>query len=296
MWPLTRMMANRTRPETLSASRRKRRPALECLEEKQLLSITFGADGNGTYAFNSSNLSKVEINSAIPTAMTEGADGTLFVSYNSNGWQGTYRYDYSSGQWTGLTSWTSTAMSAGQDNSLFVTLNGHGTWELYGANWTELASHDAYNLAAVNSSWVYASFGGTRYGTWSDEGGSWTQIASHIPVAMDAIPDGTMYASFSGLGTYEDNGHWTKITPDVANAIAAISDQEMIASFADQGTVDYYDSYGQWVGSGMQPEVSTALGHSGSTVIMSLSGVGTYTNDVSIWYTQYVGGESYLVG
>src|SRR5262249_61543689 len=52
MWPLTRMMAPRTRPKSPSASRRKRRPGLECLEEKQLLSITFGAYGSGTYAFD----------------------------------------------------------------------------------------------------------------------------------------------------------------------------------------------------------------------------------------------------
>jgi hypothetical protein len=189
-------------------------------------------------------------------------------------------------------------MSAATDNSLYASFSGLGTWELNGGSMKELASHDAYNLAAVNSSWVYASFGGTRYGTWSDEGGSWTQIASHIPVAMDAIPDGTMYASFSGLGTYEDNGHWTKITPDVANAIAAISDQEMIASFADQGTVDYTDFSSQypWVGSQLQPEVANALGHSGSTVIMSLEGYGTVVNDLNVWYYQYVGGESYLVG
>jgi hypothetical protein len=285
------MMTTRTRPKSLSASRRKRRPALECLEEKQLLSIVFGSDSTGTYAFDYNAGQRSQISSQNPVAMHEGADGTLFLSFAGNG---TWRYDYGSRQWTELTSWVANVMSAATDNSLYASFSGQGTWELNGGSWTELASHDAYNLAAVNSSWVYASFGGTRYGTWSNEGGSWTQIASHIPVAMDAIPDGTMYASFS-TGTYEDNGHWTKITPDVANAIAAISDQEMIASFADKGTYEYDDDYGQWVGSGLQPEVATQLGHSGSTVIMSLSGVGTYANDINIWYYKYVGGESYLV-
>ena len=130
MWPFTRSMATRTRPESLSASRRKRRPALECLEEKQLLSITFGADSNGTYAYDSIAASRRPIDSAIPVAMTEGMDGTLFASYNG---QGTWRYDYGINSWTPLTSWTASVLSASQsDNALYLSFSGQGTWEFDG--------------------------------------------------------------------------------------------------------------------------------------------------------------------
>jgi hypothetical protein len=44
-WPFTRMMATRTQPKSLSASRSKRRPELEGPEEKTLLSLTFGTGG-----------------------------------------------------------------------------------------------------------------------------------------------------------------------------------------------------------------------------------------------------------
>ena len=298
MWPFTRMIATRTRPESLSASRRKRRPALECLEEKQLLSIVFGADSNGTYAFNSSNLSRVAINSAVPTAMTEGADGTLFASYNSNGWQGTYRYDYSSGQWTGLTSWTSTAMSAGQDNSLFVTLNGHGTWELYGGTWTHMASHDALLLAAVNSNNAFASFGGSDYGTWADVNNAWKEInPGAVPIAMDASSDGTLFVSYAGnssaggYGTYSFTNEygWYQITPDVANSIASLYDGWYIGSYPD-GTFEGSDYY---KGNEITSELATQLGHSGdhNTVIGSWSS-GTYVWDGN-W--EYVGPQSIYV-
>jgi hypothetical protein len=47
-------MTTRTQPKTLSASRRKRRPELECLEEKKVLSTLFGdyPAASGTWAYN----------------------------------------------------------------------------------------------------------------------------------------------------------------------------------------------------------------------------------------------------
>jgi hypothetical protein len=283
-------MATRTRPKTLSASRRKRRPELECLEEKQLLSITFGADSTGTYAYDSIAQSRREINSSIPLAMHEGADGTLFVSYNSGPYQGTLRYDYGPNRWTGLTGWTSTVMSASPDNTLVVTLNGHGTWQFDG-HWTQLASHDALNLAASHDDYGYASFGGTRYGTWEYSPGGWDQIDGAPALTMDATPGDTLYASYSNDGTwsYTLDAGWNQITSDTANAIAAISDYEMIGSFAD-GTYDYIYEYGTEITS----EVATQLGHSGSTVIGSWSS-GTYTYDVYTKNWQYVGLPSYEV-
>src|SRR6516162_9729101 len=193
MWPFTRTMATRTRPKTLSASRRKRRPQLECLEEKQLLSITFGADSNGTYAWDSIAQSRRQIDPAIPVAMTEGMDGTLFASYNG---QGTWRYDYGINSWTPLTSWTASVLSASQsDNAL------------------------------------YLSFSGDKTGTWEAHGG-WYQLTSAVPLAMDATPGGTLYASFSygdpasgGTWSYNPGNFWTgynywmRLTTDVAATI-----------------------------------------------------------------------------
>ena len=204
MWPFTRSMVTRTRPKTLSDSRRKRRPQLECLEEKQLLSIVFGADSNGTYAYDSIAASRRQIDSAIPVAMTEGMDGTLFASYNG---QGTWRYDYGINSWTPLTGSVANVLSASHsDNALYLSFSGQGTWE-YDGYWVQMASHDALQLAAVNKSWVYASFGGDKTGTWSSRGG-WHQINSDLPVAMDATPGGTLYASYSGYGPASD-GTWS---------------------------------------------------------------------------------------
>src|SRR5262249_49230330 len=157
MWPLTRMMATRTRPKSLSASRRKRRPGLECLEEKQLLSITFGAYGNGTYAFNSGGAGFRQIDTAVPTAMREGADGTLFAVYDN----GTYRYDYGSNHWSLLTSGKASALSAARDNTLFGSFS-DGTYEFNGS-WHRLTTAVATDLAAVSNNNVYASYSD---GTW----------------------------------------------------------------------------------------------------------------------------------
>jgi hypothetical protein len=295
-------MATRTQPKTLSASRRKRRPQLESLEEKQLLSIVFGADSNGTYAYDSIAASRRPINSAIPVAMTEGMDGTLFASYNG---QGTWRYDYGTNSWTPLARAVASHLSASQsDNALYLSVSGRGTWE-YDGYWVRMDSHDALQLAAVNKNWVYASFGGDKTGTWSSQGG-WYQINPNIPVAMDATPGGTLYASFSygdpavggtwsyNPGNYLTGGNnWMRLTTSVADTIAAISDTDMIGSF-DDGTWDYQNGWNSQ-GYELTTEAATQLGHSGSTVIGSWYPSGTFTYDASTLYWQYVGTQSYLV-
>ena len=111
MWPFARSMATRTRPKTLSASRRRRRPELECLEEKKVLSTLFEADPVATWAFND-QAGWRNINPAIPVAMKEGRDGTLFVSYKSGPRLGTWRYDYGSINWTLMTGATASVLSA----------------------------------------------------------------------------------------------------------------------------------------------------------------------------------------
>jgi hypothetical protein len=233
------MMATRTRPKSLSASRRKRRPGLECLEEKTLLSTLFEADPAATWAFND-QAGWRNINPAIPVAMKEGRDGTLFASYNSGPHLGTWRYDYGSNNWTLMTSWTASVLSASQsDNTLFASFSGQGTWEFNGS-WHQLASHDAFNLAAVQNGEVYAVFGGDKAGTWHADNGGWHQLTTASPVAMDASPDGALYVSYSD-GTYEYDGGWTKITPDVATQIAAINNQNFVGSFVD-GTFEYFPS------------------------------------------------------
>jgi hypothetical protein len=206
------------------------------------------------------------------------------------------RYDYGPNRWTGLTSWTSTVMSASPGNALYATLNGHGTWELSNGSWQQLASHDAYNLAAVDSGMAYASFGGNRTGTWEwingNPNGGWNQITAAVPIAMDASTGGTLYASYSGDGTYSysDYEGWVQITSDVANAITVVSDDEMIGSFAD-GTYECNQINQNYK---ITSEVATQLGHSGSTVIGSWSsGIYTYEYYTTDW--QYVGTQSYQV-
>ena len=234
--------------------------------------------------------------------MTEGMDGTLFASYNG---QGTWRYDYGINSWTPLTGSVANVLSASHsDNALYLSFSGQGTWE-YDGYWVQMASHDALQLAAVNKSWVYASFGGDKTGTWSSQGG-WYQITPNIPVAMDATPGGTLYASYSGYdpasdGTFSYNpgnfwvgyNYWMKVTTDVADTIAAVSDTEMIGSFYD-GTWDYQN---WWNSQGYEitTELATQLGHSGSTVIGSWSPSGTFTYDASTYSWQYVGEQSYYV-
>jgi hypothetical protein len=269
-------MTTRTRPKTLSASRRKRRPELECLEEKKVLSTVFGAYSSGeTWAFND-QAGWREINSAVPIAMKEGTDGTLFASYNSGPRLGTWRYDYGSNNWTGITGAVASVLSASQsDNTLFASFSGGGTWEFNGI-WHQLASHDATMLAAVSNNDVYASLTGTRTGTWHYNNG-WNQLTTAVPIAMDASPDGAMYASYSD-GTYNYQGWsdlfdsgWTKVTSKVATQIAAINDLSFVGSFVD-GTDEYTGGFCYTV----TTDVYTHLGHSGSTIIGS-DGSGTFT-------------------
>jgi hypothetical protein len=285
-------MATRTRPKTLSASRRKRRPQLECLEEKQLLSITFGAYSSGqTWAFND-QAGWRQINPTIPVAMKEGTDGTLFASYTSGPHQGTQRYDYSTNQWTQLTGAVASVLSASQsDDTLFATFSGQGTWEESNGLWHQLASHDATMLAAVSDGNVYAVFSGDKTGTWSSNGG-WHQLNTFVPIAMDASPDGALYASYFGFygypeGTWQYAGYstlfwtgWSRETGDVATQIAAVSSTDFYMTSADgtfevsAGTYFYspfapQDLFGFAVE--LTPDVATHLGHSGSTMIGSFN-------------------------
>jgi hypothetical protein len=254
-------MTTRTRPKTLSASRRKRRPELECLEEKKVLSTVFGSYPSGTWAYND-QAGWLHLNEADPIAMKEGTDGTLFASYNNGPYQGTWRYDYGSNTWSELTSWTASVLSAsGRDNTFFGTFSGNGTWEFNGS-WHQLASHDATMLAAVANDDVYAVFTGDKTGTWHSKGG-WNEITSAVPTVMDASRDGAMYASYSD-GTWEYDGGWAKQTDHVAIAIAAISNNEFWGSFSSQsfsGTYFYFEgsvAYGTL-------NVASHLGHSPST-------------------------------
>jgi hypothetical protein len=155
-----------------------------------------------------------------------------------------------------------------------------------------LASHDAYNLAAVGHDWAYASFGGSRYGTWEDVNGGWDEIdPGVVPITMDASTDGELVASYAGNGTYSyDTGGWFQITTDPANAITVVDDYNVIGSYAD-GT--YHGTDGS-KGYEISPELATQLGHSGNTVIGSW-GSGTYTYDAYTTNWQYVGSPSYQV-
>jgi hypothetical protein len=297
------MMTTRTRPKTLSASRRKRRPELESLEEKKLLTTFFGAYPDGTWAFNQSAGWR-HLNEADPVAMKEGEAGTLFVSYNNGPFEGTWRYDYGPNTWTELTGAVASVLSASQtDNTMFATFPGQGTWEL-DASWHQMASHDATMLAGVADGDVYAVFTGDKSGTWHSKGG-WNEITSAVPTVMDASTDGAMYASYSD-GTWEYFGSsnvffngWERQCATAATQIAAISNSEFFMSLAveetpsespvgqewDPGTYEVFG--GTFSGVFPFPEgfrfmqtsdVPTHMSHSGNTMIGSFSN-GTSTEE-----------------
>jgi hypothetical protein len=273
MWPFTRSMAARTRPTTLSASRRQRRPGLECLEEKKLLATVFGSYPDGTWAYNDAAGWR-HLTTAIPMAMHEGPDGTLYASYNSGSFTGTFRYDYGPNRWTELTSATTSTLTASMSfvdaNAFFATYS-NGTWEFDGS-WHLLTSAHASQLAAVSADDVYMSFNeGANNGTWHYDGG-WDKITAAIPTVMDATRDGALYASYSD-GTWEYDGGWTKLTSSVATSIAAITDNDWWGSFSN-GTYAYFD--GSVYAS--TTAVATHLGHSTWMVIGSFSD-GTWTYD-----------------
>jgi hypothetical protein len=96
----------------------------ESLDERVLPSITFGASANGTWAVDSNTGATKQVTSAVPSAMTEGSDGTLFATYPN----GTWEYNYANNNMTQLTPGTATAMSASSDNTL-VASYGWGTWQ-----------------------------------------------------------------------------------------------------------------------------------------------------------------------
>ena len=298
MWPFTRSMTTRTRPKTLSASRRKRRPELECLEEKKVLSTLFTAYSyDQTWAFND-QAGWLHLNEADPIAMKEGTDGTLFASYNNGPYQGTWRYDYGPNTWTQEAGAVANVLSASQtDNTLFASFSGQGVWEFNGI-WHQLASHDATMLAGVSNNNVYAVFSGDKTGTWSSNGG-WHQLNTFVPIAMDASPDGALYASYYGYpdGTWQYAGYstlfwdgWTRETADVATQIAAVSSTYFYMSSAD-GTfsVDAGTYFYQFLGppdtfgyeSFLTLDVATQLGHSGYTMIGSFLDSTTRTFDGS---------------
>jgi hypothetical protein len=250
-------MTTRTRPRTLSASRRKRRPALECLEEKNLLSIVFASfDGihqpgfSGTYAYDSTQPNSLrQITPAVPTAMSEGADGTLFAAYAN----GIYRYDYGSNTWTGVDTGPAIALSAARDNSVFASFtNGplYGTYEIDGSfNGIvhQLTTNVAPKLAAVSHDHVYLSLNdGWNDGTYEYNQGTVSQISLFEPTAMAASPDGTLFASYGGSVTgtweYNDLNSWTKLYSEPATNLVAISYGDYVGTFSD-GT---YEWNGAW--------------------------------------------------
>jgi hypothetical protein len=237
MWPLTQMMKTRTRTGGRETSRRARRPQLESLENRTVLSITFAAfNGDGTYAYHSAygpSSGWSEITSWIPSIMAEGADGTLFATFPYGG--GTWRYDYGSNQWTELTNQTAVALSAATDNTFFGSFTS-GTYE-YNGSWYRLTTDIASQLAAVSNHNVYLSLGS---GTWQADHGSWTQLTSAIPIAMAASPDGTLFASYDGYGTFEwtADGGWVQRAMNAATQLDAVSNQMFYAEL-NNGLYEY---------------------------------------------------------
>jgi hypothetical protein len=192
-------MTTRTRPNGRKAARRAQRPRLESLEDRTVLSVTFGVFNDGIWAFNTApNTGWRHISNAIPNAMDEGASGTLFESQPG----GTFRYDYfannGQGKWTQLTVNKASALNAAHDNTFFGSY-ASGTWEFDNSGWHLLTSNVATKLAAVSDNHVYGSYGGNVAGTWYFNG-AWHLIAPAVPNAMDASPGGALFASYA-IGT-----------------------------------------------------------------------------------------------
>jgi hypothetical protein len=233
-------------------------------------SVLFGAYGNGTFAYNTGNGSWRQINSAAPTAMTEGSSGTLFASMSD----GVYKYTYANNSWVKLTSYTASVMSASRDNTLFATLNGRGTWEYHGS-WKLINFLGADTLAAVAYDRVY---GGYHDGTWAYKQNNWSPVTPSKPVAMSATSDGTLFVSYNDNGgaTYRFNGSWQEITGHVAQAIDAVSDSSFFGTFANGGTFQYQSGNGLRT---ISSEVAPHIGGDGSTFIGDFSsGTSIYQN------------------
>jgi hypothetical protein len=276
------MMATRTRPKSLIASRRKRRPGLECLEDKTLLSITFGAYGNGTFAYNSGGTGWRQIATEIPNAMHEGSDGTLFASFPG---LGTFRYDYGSNQWTGLTSWVARTLSASQDNTLFASFSA-GTYEFNGSQNHQLTPLVATELAAVGNNDVYMSFGAFSpyYGTWqynSNLGSiAMYRLNTAVPSAMAASPGGALFVSYVD-GTYEYNNVFTRLTTSIATQLAAVSNTEVYGTYS--GLTGTYLLYNGSL-TQIDPFTEDHLGNDGATLICSYSyGLNQVNNVTGTW-------------
>jgi hypothetical protein len=273
-------MATRTRPKSLNASRRKRRPGLECLEEKQLLSITFSAYPHGTYAFDSGGAGFRYISPAIPTAMHEGSDGTLFASYSN----GTYRYDYGSDHWSQLTTAQATALTASRDNTFFGSYS-TGTYEFNGS-WHLLTSGIARNLAAVSNENVFLSFDS---GTFHYEAGAFTQISPNVPTAMAANFDGTLFASYGGTvhGTWEyhEVAGWTQLDPEPAKELVARSYGAFVGTYST-GTWQFGESAGwKLLSSNEADHLGAAFTDHGVTLIGSYGSTagGTWIFENGVW-------------
>jgi hypothetical protein len=256
-----------------------------------VLSVTFAAYSNGTFAYNSANSSWRQINPAIPMAMDEGSDGTLFASYANSG---TWRYDYGNNNWTKLTPATTSILSVGSSvgANTFYGSYGNGTWEYDTATyWTQLSPVGATHLAAVGFNNVYASFSnGTSH--YTNQG--WQLITAAVPSVMAATQDGALYASYNGSGTWEygDNESWSRLTTAVATQLTAVTGNQiptalgfqLYATFAN-GTFGY--NAGLYSGGWRQltGNVASQIGIDADydTLIASFS-YGTYTFDGTGWH------------
>ena len=282
-WPVTQMWQTKTRPDTRNSQRRARRPQLENLEGRIVQSILFGAYGNGTFAYNTSNGSWREVTNRVPNVMTEGSSGTLFASFSD----GVYRYTYGNNKMVKLTSYTASAMSAASDNTLFATLVNAGTWE-YAGHWQRISANEADELAAVAKNRVFGSFSN---GLMAYDNNHWFSVTSSEPVAMSATSDGTLFASYNGGGTYKFDGQWHGITGTVAARIEAVSDTSFFAVLAWSGGGGTY-AYNNGTFKEISMEASNHVGNDGSTFIADFStGTWIYQNGHSHKITSNIASE-----
>lgn len=209
----------------MSQFRRAASLSVEGLDEKVLASgnpvevqapIVFGVYSDGTYAHNLANDVWLKITSAKPTAMDEGANGTMFASYSD----GLYKYVWGSG-WTKMNTPTATVLDAGNDNTLVAVFQGQGTWE-YDGSWDQIYTAHATDVAVVSNNHCYLEFGD---GLWEWHNNNWLQRSTGQVAVMDAAADGTLFASLTAGVTYRfaDGGGATWLANTIASSIAAVN-------------------------------------------------------------------------
>lgn len=292
-------LINELRKPASAPRAKKTRLAVEQLEDRLVPAIAFAQYGNnGIWAWDTNKSGQMrQIASSGPTVMDQGADGTLYAAFANSG---TWRYNYWSNSWSEIGFGTVVdTMSAASDNTLFATVNGWGTFEYDATGWHQLATADAYHLAAVRDNFFYGDFNNITY-RYRD--GNWTQlITSGITTyVMDASSNGTLYIGYgNNVGTWRYNNGWTKMHDWGAIQIAAgVADRSGYNSVyfnfgSAQGRTGVwnYNSSGYW--SQLTTQDAWDITVVGDTLIATFWNGGTWQKPYTTGWVQVTGATAW---